>query len=254
MRKLWAALGVTTLAVVGPAIPMARLLGGLAPAAAEAVTVCAAGINGTDANGLQTPQKAYKVQEHTQVSVDGSDPGVAAGDELHYLIQLQFYYPWGEKVHWTVAEGNTTSQSFVRTVDVDKYATKSTGLYLVNVVAYGPGGSAPCQTSAFVDVTSSSTSDAEVVAGALGVAGLAGTVGAGLLAAREGSALADADLMAEDAAALEGDPTAILDIWGGLMEFGMCAVLAPLAVALTLKAMISHQFHHVLAHITRSIT
>jgi hypothetical protein len=253
-RRILAALAATALAVASPAVPLSELLGGLGLAAAPAgaASVCAAGINGTDANQLKTPQTAYKVQEHTQVAVDGSDPAVPAGEELQYMIQLQFYYPWGEKVAWTVAQGSTTTQNFARVVDVDKYATKSTGLYLVHVVAFGNGGVAPCQTDAFIDVVSSQPSDAETAAAVLGVGGLAGTLGAGLLASREGSALSDADVLASQAAADDAaDFDDFMDMWAW---GGMCAVVAPLAMALTVKALMSDLFHHAVAHLTRSVS
>ena len=249
-RRALAGLGVAALAIVGPAVPMSELLGGLglASAPAAAASTCAAGINGTDANQLRTPQTAYTVQEHTQVAVDGSDPALPAGQDLVYKIQLQFYYPWGEKVSWTVADGDSTSQNFAKVVDVDKYATKSTGLYLVHVVAFGSAGEAPCQTDAFIKVVSSKPSDLETAAAVLGVGGLAGTLGAGLLASREGSALSDADVLASQAAADDAEES----MWEAFTWGGMCAVMAPLAMTLTIKALMSDLFHHAVAHLTRS--
>ena len=235
--------------VILPAVPLAALLGLASSTPAAAAVQCSAGINGIDANRFATPQEAITVAEHTQLVVDGSNPGVPVGQPLHYLIQLQFYYPWGEKTHWTVALGNTTSKNFVRRIDVDKYATKSSGLYLAHVIAYGPTGSSPCETDAFIDVKSSRPSDVEVAAGVLGVAGLAGTLGAGLLAGTEGRALSDADLLAGQAAADAED--VMLDMWA---VGKTCSVLAPVAVALTIRAMMSQAVHHAVSHFTRSVS
>lgn len=255
-RRLLAFPGLALLAVVGVAAPAVMMTELVTAAPAGAASECTGTISGQDANQFRTPDQAYKVRENASVFVTGHNSGLPPVGPLHYLVQLRFYL-LGDTFDQTVAVGDSTTNSFQRSVNVHKYATRGTGLYLVHVVSYGPAGSSVCATDGFVDVVGSGLSDAEIAGITFGLVGLAAGVGSGLSAANEGKDLTDPDKLAAaaqaDAAAEVEDDVAfgayLLDLDS---PFGYCGFLVIPALALAGKAVVSGVFHTVVQHVTRS--
>ena len=243
MRRLYRYVSLGVLGAGGVAAPVIFL--SAAPAAAA--PTCSATIGGQDANQFTTPDKAYTVREHTSVAVAGQNVYLLGGTPLHYLIQMQFYLPFGDKVGWTVAQGDSSSNVFRRTVEVDKYAKYSTGLYLVHVVSFGPAGEGVCAVDGFVNVVPSGLSDVEIGGFAIGGLGLVGATLAGVTAAQEGRKLSDPDKLAEDAAA-----DAQEDFWETMEDLHSCGFLVIPALLLLGRAVLSNAFHAAVHHLTRS--
>jgi hypothetical protein len=220
-----------------------------ASTAANAVTAspCTATINGINANVASTPETAIHVQEHSTLTLLGTNEQLPLGSELEYRIQMQFYL-LGSKIAWTVDQGSRTSKVFTGTVNVDKYAKYSTGLYLVHAYSFGSEGRGVCATDAFIDVVSGNMSDLETAGLALGGIGVLALVGAGVSATREGRKLSDPQELADEAQKAADEMAA------GVAEASThspmsCGFWAFMALALTARAIASNTFHTIVHHV-----
>jgi len=235
--------------------------------AGATVDNCTATIGGANANVFSTPEDAYRVAQHSTVVVTGTNSRVQTGDVLTYDIELQIYLPF-KRISWTVASGSTESNTFGQVVDVDKYAKYGSGLYLVHVVSAGPFTGSQCETDAFVNVTASGISDAEIGGIVIGGLGVAGASYAGISAAREGQDLAPpptppdgppppddggpgpppestgSDYGSDDSGDSDSDGARI----------GPCAVKLIPAIALTGSAIANEMVRALARHLTRGVS